>query len=102
MSGTITKHVVVIGELSVQVGKKQLLEVSELEQEIACRADHSAQLQRVKKLVADENIAIHDALRLILLYSLRYVSFSSNKLGWSYIICDFYRSAMQIAILLAY
>ncbi|KAG4077227.1 hypothetical protein HA402_005282 [Bradysia odoriphaga] len=72
MSGTITKHVVVIGELSVQVGKKQLLEVSELEQEIACRADHSAQLQRVKKLVADENIAIHDALRLILLYSLRY------------------------------
>lgn len=45
MSGTITKHVVVIGELSTQVGKKQLLEVSELEQEIACRADHSAQLQ---------------------------------------------------------
>lgn len=45
MSGTITKHVVVIGELSYQVGKKQLLEVSELEQEIACRADHSAQLQ---------------------------------------------------------
>ena len=72
MSGTITKHVVVIGELSVQVGKKQLLEVSELEQDIACRADHSAQLQRVKKLVADENISIHDALRLILLYSLRY------------------------------
>lgn len=75
MSGTITKHVVVIGELSVQVGKKQLLEVSELEQEIACRADHSAQLQRVKKLVADDNISIQDALRLILLYSLRYVSF---------------------------
>lgn len=45
MSGTITKHVVVIGELSTQVGKKLLLEVSELEQEIACRADHSAQLQ---------------------------------------------------------
>lgn len=45
MSGTITKHVVVIGELSMQVGKKMLLEVSELEQEIACRADHSAQLQ---------------------------------------------------------
>lgn len=45
MSGTITKHIVVIGELSAQVGKKMLLEVSELEQEIACRADHSAQLQ---------------------------------------------------------
>lgn len=45
MSGTVTKHVVVIGELSLQVSKQQLLEISELEQEISCRADHSAQLQ---------------------------------------------------------
>lgn len=72
MSGTITKHVVVIGELSNQVGKQQLLEVSELEQEISCRADHSAQLQRVKKLVADDRISLKNALRLILLYALRY------------------------------
>lgn len=72
MSGTITKHVVVIGELSNQVAKHQLLEISELEQEISCRADHSAQLQRVKKLVADEKISPKNALRLILLYALRY------------------------------
>lgn len=72
MSGTITKHVVVIGELSTQVSKQQLLEISELEQEISCRADHSAQLQRVKKLVADERISLKNALRLIILYSLRY------------------------------
>lgn len=72
MSGTITKHVVVIGELSNQVGKQQLLEISELEQEISCRADHSAQLQRVKKLVADDRISTKNALRLILLYALRY------------------------------
>lgn len=100
MSGTITKHVVVIGELSTQVSKQQLLEISELEQEISCRADHSAQLQvtfifytyivycsnrsdfqnlpffyhfqRVKKLVADERTSLKNALRLIILYSLRY------------------------------
>lgn len=72
MSGTVTKHVVVIGELSLQVAKQQLLEISELEQEISCRADHSAQLQRVKKLVADDRISLKNALRLILLYSLRY------------------------------
>lgn len=72
MSGTITKHVVVIGELSNQVFKQQLLEVSELEQEISCRADHSAQLQRVKKFVADEKISLKCALRLIILYALRY------------------------------
>lgn len=72
MSGTVNKHLVVISELSMQIGKKSLLELSELEQEMVCRADHSAQLQKVKKLVSDERISIEDALRLILLYSMRY------------------------------
>ncbi|XP_055606614.1 vacuolar protein sorting-associated protein 45 [Uranotaenia lowii] len=72
MSGTVTKHLVLISELSLQVGKQQLFEISELEQEIACRADHSTQLQRVKKLVSDEKISLQNALRLILLYSMRY------------------------------
>lgn len=72
MSGTITKHIVLIGELSTQVSKQQLLDTSEVEQEISCRADHSAQLQRVKKLVADDRTSLKNALRLILLYSLRY------------------------------
>lgn len=72
MSGTVSKHVRVIGELSDQTVQRMLLEVSELEQEMACRADHSAQLQRVKKLVADEKVAVKDALKLVALYSLRY------------------------------
>jgi vacuolar protein sorting-associated protein 45 len=72
MSGTVNKHLVVISELSLQISKKSLLELSELEQDIACRADHSAQLQRVKKLVSDERITVDDALRLILIYAMRY------------------------------
>lgn len=72
MSGTITKHVILIGELSTQVEKQKLLDISELEQEISCRADHSAQLQRVKKLVSDERTSLKNALRLIILYALRY------------------------------
>jgi vacuolar protein sorting-associated protein 45 len=72
MSGTVNKHLVVISELSMQIGKKSLLEMSELEQDMACRADHSAQLQRVKKLVAEDRISVEDALRLILIYSMRY------------------------------
>uniref|UniRef100_A0A2M4ALU3 Vacuolar protein sorting-associated protein 45 n=1 Tax=Anopheles triannulatus TaxID=58253 RepID=A0A2M4ALU3_9DIPT len=72
MSGTVTKHLVLISELSVQVGRQQLFEVSELEQEIACRADHSTQLQRVKRLVADEKTSPWNALRLVLLYAMRY------------------------------
>ncbi|CRK91636.1 CLUMA_CG005288, isoform A [Clunio marinus] len=72
MSGTVNKHLVVISELSMQISKKSLLEMSELEQDMACRADHSAQLQRVKKLITEERISIEDALRLILIYAMRY------------------------------
>ncbi|XP_050069314.1 vacuolar protein sorting-associated protein 45 [Anopheles maculipalpis] len=72
MSGTVTKHLVLISELSVQVGQQQLFEVSELEQEIACRADHSTQLQRVKRLLSEGKISAANALRLVLLYAMRY------------------------------
>lgn len=72
MSGTVNKHLVLISELSARISKNSLLELSELEQEIASRTDHSAQLQRVKKLVSDERISIDDALRLVLIYAMRY------------------------------
>ena len=41
MSGTVSKHVTVVGELSRLVSERQLMEVSELEQELACQNDHS-------------------------------------------------------------
>ena len=45
MSGAMAKHVTVVGELSRFVAAHNLLEVSEIEQEIACQGDHSALLQ---------------------------------------------------------
>jgi vacuolar protein sorting-associated protein 45 len=45
MSGTVSKHVTVVGELSALVTRHHLLEVSELEQELACQNEHSQQLQ---------------------------------------------------------
>lgn len=45
MSGTVAKHVAVISELSSLVSKRNLLEVSEMEQELACQNQHSQQLQ---------------------------------------------------------
>ena len=45
MSGTVSKHVTIVGELSRLVGEHLLLEVSETEQETASRGDHSPLLQ---------------------------------------------------------
>ena len=45
MSGTVSKHVTVVSELSRLVGDCCLLEVSELEQDISSRSDHTMHLQ---------------------------------------------------------
>ncbi len=41
MSGTVSKHVSVIGELSRLVDVRDLLAVSEVEQELACQKNHT-------------------------------------------------------------
>lgn len=50
MSGTVSKHVTLVGELSTMVGEHNLLEVSELEQELSCQSEHSTQVKKAKKL----------------------------------------------------
>ena len=44
LSGTVSKHVTLVGELSSLVEKHHLLQVSELEQELSCQSDHSMQV----------------------------------------------------------
>lgn len=45
MSGTVSKHVTIVSELSRLVNEKSLLDVSEVEQDVACQSDHSSALQ---------------------------------------------------------
>ena len=45
LSGTVSKHVTVVSELSRLVSEHMLLEVSELEQDLASRSDHTMHLQ---------------------------------------------------------
>lgn len=81
LSGNVTKHVTVVGELSAMVGKYHLLEVSEIEQEISSQNDHSSHLQSIKKLINSDKVREKDAVKLVMLYALRYHSHSSNDLN---------------------
>lgn len=45
LSGNVTKHVTLVGELSRRVGDDNLLDVSELEQSLACSDNHSNDLK---------------------------------------------------------
>lgn len=80
MSGTVSKHVTVVGELSRLVSDRQLMEVSEVEQELACQNDHSSAQQNVRRLLQSPRLNELDAVRLVMLYALRYEKHSSSVL----------------------
>uniref|UniRef100_A0AAY4CU51 Vacuolar protein sorting-associated protein 45 n=1 Tax=Denticeps clupeoides TaxID=299321 RepID=A0AAY4CU51_9TELE len=80
MSGTVSKHVTVVGELSRLVSERCLMEVSEVEQELACQNDHSNAQQNVRRLLQNPRLAEVDAVRLVMLYALRYERHSNSIL----------------------
>ena len=45
LSGNVSKHVTLVGELSRRVGTESLLEVSEVEQSLACNDNHAGDLK---------------------------------------------------------
>ncbi|XP_078047888.1 vacuolar protein sorting 45 [Augochlora pura] len=81
LSGTVSKHVTVIGELSSLVTRHHLLQVSELEQELSCQNDHSAQLQKIKDLINNRQIREIDMTRLVMLYALHYEKQTNNDIN---------------------
>ncbi|VDP04672.1 unnamed protein product [Soboliphyme baturini] len=77
-SGTVEKHVLLISELNRLVDAYNLLEISELEQQIACRDEQSSSQQRIRALLRHEKTSDLDATRLVMLYALRYGSSSAS------------------------
>lgn len=79
LSGNVSKHVAVTSELSRLVEVRNLMPLSELEQEMSCAASgHSEHLRALRELLDDPATSNEDALRLVLIYALRYESSSSN------------------------
>ena len=97
LSSNVTKHITLVGELSRRVGEDNLLDVSELEQSLACNDNHSNDLkvpqsplsptngetnrisQQLQTLIRNPAIASIHKLRLIAIYALRYSKSSNNN-----------------------
>ncbi|KAF2158124.1 vacuolar protein sorting-associated protein 45 [Myriangium duriaei CBS 260.36] len=79
LSGNVTKHVTLVTELSRRVGEDNLLDVSELEQSLACNDNHSADLKTLQRLIQDPKVPAQNKLRLVAIYALRYASHPSNS-----------------------
>lgn len=80
LSGNVSKHVTLVGELSRRVGSDNLLDVSELEQSLACSDNHTADLRSLQQLVGNPAVPNSNKLRLVAIYALRYANHSSNSM----------------------
>ncbi|PBP23832.1 vacuolar protein sorting-associated protein 45 [Diplocarpon rosae] len=80
LSGNVSKHVTLVGELSRKVDAGNLLEVSEVEQSLACNDNHASDLKNVQRLIQSPAVTADSKLRLVALYSLRYEKHPSNAL----------------------
>ncbi|CBZ53794.1 putative vacuolar protein sorting-associated protein [Neospora caninum Liverpool] len=72
LAGNVSKHVAVIHALSKIVSDRALLDVSSLEQEIACKEARSDHFAQVADVIRNDRISNMDKLRLVLLVALRY------------------------------
>ncbi|KAI1707895.1 sec1 family domain-containing protein [Ditylenchus destructor] len=81
ISGTVTKHVQLVGELSRIVTTENLLEISELEQNIVNTGEHGQCLETLKRLLQHPKTSELNALRLVMLYALRFENNANNSLN---------------------
>lgn len=80
LSGTVSKHVAIMSELSRLVKLFNLMAISELEQDMVTNSDHTKHLNALKTLLSKANNTDMDALRLSLLYALKYERNSSKNI----------------------
>ncbi|KAI8149356.1 Sec1-like protein [Fennellomyces sp. T-0311] len=80
LSGNVSKHVALVSELSRRVSQEHLLEISELEQGLACNENHNSDLKSIQKMLESDHIAEDAKVRLVLLYALRYERSPNNAI----------------------
>lgn len=68
----VTKHVALMSELARLVDTCQLLDISQLEQDITCNNDRSNHRREVLEKLTNSKLQLLDKLRLVLLYLLKY------------------------------
>ncbi|KAK9448824.1 Sec1-like protein [Limtongia smithiae] len=80
LSGNVTKHVTLVSELSRRVESDNLLEISELEQSLACNDNHANDLRQLRVFLS-QNLPDDSKIRLVALYALRYGSEQNSALS---------------------
>ncbi|EGG15241.1 hypothetical protein DFA_10074 [Cavenderia fasciculata] len=72
LSSKVSKHVAVMEELSNRISKDFLMDISEMQQELACNHEHNTAYVTLVQALENPKYNAQDKLVLVLLYSLRY------------------------------
>jgi vacuolar protein sorting-associated protein 45 len=94
LSGSVSKHVALIGEIQRQTKMRQMFDCSELEQELSAEHELEAHVAKMKALLTGEGrqdeitgqplpfkpLLKEDAIRLVLLFTLRYESEAAGEI----------------------
>ncbi|KAF8819828.1 Sec1 family protein [Cardiosporidium cionae] len=80
LSGNVSKHVTTLHTLSTIVSDHNLLDISLLEQELACHENMSEHYKTILEKIKAPNTPKFEQLRLVLLYALRYEGDKSVEL----------------------
>jgi len=84
----VSKHVALVTELHRICEDRHLMNVSELEQSLACDDDHTTALDNLLTTVENSRIFFYDKLRLVLLYALRYENQKDSILQFRKLLLD--------------
>lgn len=72
IAGNVSKHVSLTSEIDIKIKKRMLLDISELEQDIACNENKNEQYRKILEILRDGRYNQMDKLKLVLLFGLRY------------------------------
>jgi len=81
LSANVSKHWALMEELQRQVAARKLLDLSELEQTIACHQNEADAQRHLDEAFGRADLEPLDLLRLVMIYSLRYETSATNNLG---------------------
>eukprot|EP00158_Paraphelidium_tribonemae_P003850 Partr_v1_DN26412_c0_g1_i2_m23909 putative Vacuolar protein sorting-associated protein len=81
LSGNVSKHVALVGELSKIVARQHLLETGELEQSLACVEQHSNDLKSLQTFIDNPQVPLESKVKLVCLYGLRYEKAPANSMN---------------------
>jgi len=81
LSGKVTKHITVLDQASKLIDQRKLMDVSAVEQEIACKNDlNTAFRMLVDTLIPDPAVTEVDKVKAVMIYALRYEADPGNKI----------------------